>query len=327
LKKILILLILFLFVFACNEPVNENKLIVYTYDSMVSDYGLGPKIIELFEEKYDCKIELISTGDAGTLINRLILEQNSRKADVVLGIDNSMSEKILKENLLQEINYGKNLIEEKYWFDETNKIIPFDYGFIAFVYDSRINMVFPNSLKELSKPEYKNKFILIDPRTSSPGKMFLDWTINVLPENELHDYWKKINSNALIIASGWSEAYNMFLAGEAPMVLSYATSPAYHVEFEEINYIKALEFIEGHPIQIEGMAILKGTQKQELAEKFIEFMLSEEIQKEIPLTQFMYPVRKNIELPESFNSALKPVKEIKIQETEKDWIQEWEKTI
>ncbi len=321
-------MVLLFFVFGCVQTNSSNKLIVYTYDSMVSDYGLGPKISELFKKETGSSVEFVSVGDAGAMVNKLILEGKNSKADVVLGVDNSLAKKLLNANLLQETSLSEELKNsiKNYWFESSEELIPFDYGFIAMVYDSRLKMSFPKSLKELTEPQYKNKFILIDPRTSSTGKMFLKWSASVFPKTELKNYWKKINSNALTIASGWSEAYNAFLAGEAPMVLSYATSPAYHVEFENKKHIKALEFDEGHPIQIEYVGVLKTSKKQELAKKFIELILSEKVQEKIPLTQFMYPIKKNTKLPESFKYALKPKKEIKIS-NKQDLVKEWEKTI
>jgi thiamine transport system substrate-binding protein len=220
-----------------------------------------------------------------------------------------------------------SLIPKELQFDPTNHVTPFDYGYFAIVYDSVELTDPPESLAQLTEPRYRDKIIVEDPRTSSPGLGFLLWTIAAFDEGYL-DYWRKLMTNLLTITEGWDTAYGMFTSGEAPMVLSYTTSPAYHVEYEESRRYRALLFQEGNYLQIEGMGIAKGAPHLRWAKRFIDFILTEEFQIEIPLTNWMYPVNPHAPLPDSFAYAPKPEKSLSldyqtIEAKLEEWIQQW----
>ena len=336
-NKIFALLILTIIILGCTSTPSKNisdaqkekELVVYTYDSMVSEYGLGSLIVPKFEEKCNCKVKMIAKGDAGQIITALKLEKNNPKADIVLGIDNSLLSRVLKENLLEEFQ-PKNidLVSEELRFDKSNHLTPYDYGFIAFIYDSE-KVGKPESFEALLNPELGKKILIQNPRTSSPGMALLLWTIKIYGDPGYKDYWKKLKPNILTVTQGWDESAGLFSAGEAPIYLSYASSPPYYVEYEGIENYLAAEFKEGHIIQIEGMGILKSSKNKELAAQFIEFSLTEEFQNEIPFTQFMFPVNKNAFLPNAFDYAIIP-KQLEldsklIEEKEEEWILEWEK--
>jgi thiamine transport system substrate-binding protein len=48
---------------------------------------------------------------------------------------------------------------------------------------------------------------------------------------------------------------------------------------------------------------VKGARNPAAAKAFIDFMLTDEAQSVLPLTQWMYPVAKTVKLPESFRAA------------------------
>ncbi|MBA7710739.1 Thiamine-binding periplasmic protein [subsurface metagenome] len=310
----------------------EEQLVIYAYDSFVSEWGPAGKVIPKFEEKYGVKVSVLSVGDAGQVVNRAILEKENPKADIVVGIDNNLLARAKEEDILEPYK-SPNLISipEELIFDKTNSVTPFDYSYFAFVYDTQSLETIPRNLEELTLPQYRKKIIVEDPRTSSPGLGFLLWTIAVYGEDYL-DYWNRLKTNLLTITEGWDTAYGMFTSGEAPMVLSYTTSPPYHVEYENTHRYQALLFEEGHYLQIEGMGILKGAKHPELAKMFIDFILTEDFQEEIPLTNFMYPVNPKARTPDSFQYAPKPEKTLylnseEIQKNQERWIKDWVKLI
>jgi thiamine transport system substrate-binding protein len=305
-----------------------ESLVIYAYDSFVSEWGPGPRIIPKFEEKYGIAVTIESVGDAGQVLNRGILEKDDPQADILVGIDNNMLAKAVGAGVLQAYR-SPNLssIPKELQFDPTSHVTPFDYGYFAIVYDSRQLTDPPESLAQLAEPRFRDKIIVEDPRTSSPGLGFLLWTIAVYDERYL-DYWRKLMPNLLTITEGWDTAYGMFTSGEAPMVLSYTTSPAYHVEYEGSQRYKALLFQEGNYLQIEGMGIVKGAPHLRWAKRFIDFLLTEEFQTEIPLTNWMYPVIPDTPLPDSFAFAPKPEKSLSLDYQTIDarlaeWIQNW----
>ncbi|MGQ9631578.1 MAG: thiamine ABC transporter substrate-binding protein [bacterium] len=318
--------------FPGGGTAQEADLVIYAYDSFVSEWGPAGKVIPKFERKYNVKVSVLSVGDAGQVLNRAILEAGNPKADIILGIDNNMLAKALEAGILQTYKSPNlSLIPEELIFDRTHHVTPFDYGYFAIVYDTQKLPDPPKNFEALTDPKYKAKLILEDPRTSSPGLGFLLWTISIYGEDYLK-YWERLKPAILTITEGWDSAYGMFTSGEAPMVLSYVTSPAYHVEYENTTRYQALVFDEGNYLQIEGMGILKGAKHRELAEKFIDFILTEDFQGEIPLTNWMFPVNPKVKLPDSYKYAPRPKKTLslsasEIRKNQERWIGDWAKSI
>ncbi|WP_010477572.1 thiamine ABC transporter substrate-binding protein [Thermococcus zilligii] len=308
-----------------------ETLVVYSYDSF--EYIAGAAFPK-FEEKYGVKVKLITVGDAGQLLNRLILERDNPQADVVIGIDNSLAAKAIKAGILEPYKPANiDLVPE--WLieklDPTYHLIPYDYGYIAINY--RLDRVSgpPKSLEDLTRPEWKGKLVIEDPRTSSPGAAFLLWTIAVYGDDGYLDYWEKLRENGVVITEGWSDAwYGKFMKEGYPLVLSYSTSPAATVYYENNTNIRAVAFGEGNYLQVEGAGIVKGTKKKALAQKFIEWLLTEDFQGEVPTNQWMYPVNPAVKLPDVYRYAV-PLEDIKPVSLDPEyvrgnfdrWIREW----
>lgn len=317
---------------ALEPETNEQKLVIYTYDSFASDWGPAGIVIPPFEEKYGIEVDLKAAGDSGSVLSRVILEKEDPKADLIIGIDNNMLAKALSEEVLEDYRpQNINKVPEHLIFDKSFHAIPFDYGFFAINYDSQKIDVPPSSLEDLTKNDFQDSLILMDPRTSSPGLGFLLWTISVYGD-DFTDYWKRLKPSILTITDGWDSGYGLYTAGEAPLVLSYTTSPPYHVEYEETDRYKAVLFEEGNYMQIESMGIIRNAENRENAEKFIEYMLTADFQNAIPLTNFMMPVTDEADLPESFSYA--PVSETpllieaeKIEKNLEQWLEDWLETV
>jgi len=311
-------------------PQVEQKpgLVIYAYDSFVSEWGPAGKVIPKFEQAAGIDVELVSTGDAGQVLSRVILEKDRPRADIAVGIDNNLLARALEKKVLEPYrspNLDRVPLELR--FDPTHSVTPFDYGYFAFVYDSEAIDSPPGSLEELTSPRLRGKIIVEDPRTSSPGLGFLLWTIAVYGEDYL-DYWKRLEPNLLTITDGWDTAYGMFTGGEAPLVLSYTTSPAYHLEYEQTERYRALIFPRGNYLQVEGMGIVRGGPNPEAARRFIDFILTEDFQVEIPLTNWMYPVVPQAATPKSFRLAPKPQVSLQIpaeeiRRNQERWISAW----
>lgn len=304
-----------------KNPANLPILTVYTYDGITSEWGLGPKIFPLFESECGCKLNVFAKGDVGSFISQMIFEKNSPKADVALGFDNTFLPKLLEEDLLEAAE-AKNIE----FVDETlrgsdSRHFPFDWGYLAFVYDSE-KIDPPKSLLDLTLPKYAKKIIIENPSTSSPGKGFLYWVASEMAENT-SDYLTNLKPSLLTITPGWSEAYNLFLQGEAPIVLSYSTSPAYHIVNENTTRFKAAIFGKMYR-QIEYVGIVRGAKQKELAEKFVDFMLSKKAQNEIPLGNYMYPARGDIALPEAFDLPVAPIENYPEMADGSKWDKIWQ---
>ena len=280
-----------------------NDLTIYTYSSFNSEWGPGPKVFPLFEKKCSCKLKIIALEDTGQLLARFLLEQKSSKnklskADILLGLNDTHLAKLKNLDLFASYK-GKSYqrLDKKFQLDKKKRFIPFDYGHLAFIYDSEKIKNPPHSLKDLTDKRFRKKIVIESPVSSAPGLSFLHWTILQFGEKGFVDYWQKLSPNLINITSGWSAAYGMFVKGETPIVLSYVTSSAYHKIVEGEKKYKAAVFEEGHYTQIEFAAMVKKSKKQKLAQTFIDFMLSEDFQKAIPTSNWMYPVITYEKLP------------------------------
>jgi thiamine transport system substrate-binding protein len=211
------------------------------------------------------------------------------------------------------------------WTDEV--FLPFDWGWFAFVYDETRLPQPPKSLTELVEAEDGPKIIIQDPRTSTPGLGLMVWMRGVFGEGA-EEAWRKLAPKIVTVTQGWSEAYSLFRKGEADMVLSYTTSPAYHIAEENQAQFKAAIFPEGHYLEVEVAGMTKGTDDPELARSFLQFMLSEPFQSAIPEGNWMYPSVQTAPLPASFETLAKPDKSTladpqEVEQNRQEWVDEW----
>lgn len=319
-KKNPVYLLILLF-FSCSliscskSQVNtrKNEVIIYTYNSFSGEWGAGPIIGKLFEEKTGIKVTYADCGDSGQILSKAILEKENPYADVLIGIDDSLAQQVIESGIILEYqpaelkkNISEDLISELNHYDNNQPgkifLVPYDYSNFAFIFDSLSELPVPVCLEDLTKSIYQKKIILMNPRTSTPGLGFQNWVKKVYGE-KYDDYMKRLEPSILTMAPSWSVGYGMFTQGESPLVISYTTSAAYHIEYDEGDRFKALRFTDGHIRQIEGACIVKNAPNIEGAKKFMDFLISTEAQKEIPLTQWMYPANKNVLLPKSYEAA------------------------
>ena len=305
-----------------NNNEGNNGLVIWTYDSFVSEWGPGSSVSEAFEKNSGIKINWVSHGDAGEMLSRLLLEGDKAGADIILGLDQNLAGRALNSGLLEAYKpQGAANIFPELVIDPSFTLIPFDYSYFAIVYDSEKLPAPPACLEDLTDPKYKKSLILMDPRTSSPGLGFLGWTKEVYG-TAWQDYWRRLTPSILTIAEGWDSGYGLFVKGEAPMVLSYTTSPGYHLENEHTERYRAAIFSDGHPMQIEVAGLLRAARNKANAKRFLDFMLSADFENIIPLTNWMYPVI-DIPLPDSFRINPKSDKPLKPEPVSESDLNEW----
>jgi len=312
LLKTLVVAVLALFAtsaLAAEQPT----LTVYTYQSFASDYGPGPAIKKGFEAQCHCTLDFVSIDSAISALRRVQLEGATTKADVLLGLDTSISGEARATGLFAPHGLTLTGLDlPTNWTDPD--FVPFDYGYFAFVYDTTKVKNPPKSFEDLIAEPASFKIALEDPRSDTPGLGLLLW-IKAAYGDKAPEIWKGLKPHIATMARSWDDAYGLFLKGDADMALSYTTSPAYHaIEENKPNYAFAA-FSEGHYPQIEVAGILKSSRQQDLARQFLTYLTSADAQKIIPTTNWMYPVRDiGADLPAAFNTQAKPAKILSLDE-------------
>lgn len=306
---------------------DKKVLTVYTYESFVSEWGPGPKVKAAFEKTCDCTVNFVGVADGVALLNRLKLEGASSKADVVVGLDTNLIAEAKDTGLFEASGIDTSAAKVPGGFKD-DVFVPYDYGHFAVVYDTQTLKNPPKSLKELVEGDPSQKIAIQDPRTSTPGLGLLLWVKSVYGD-KAPEAWAKLKDRVLTVTPGWSESYGLFTKGEVPMVLSYTTSPAYHMVAEHSERYQAASFEEGHYIQIEVAGLLKNAPEKELGKTFLSFILTPGFQDAIPENNWMMPVTATSQpLPDAFNKLVQPTKTFlmspeEVAKNRKAWIDEW----
>ncbi|OUS19480.1 thiamine ABC transporter substrate binding subunit [Rhodobacterales bacterium 59_46_T64] len=293
--------------FAASTALAETPVLtIYTYDSFDTEWGPGPAVETAFEEICACDLQFVAAGDGASLLARIKLEGARTKADVVLGLDNNLIAAARDSGLFAPSGISADYALPIKWEDDT--FVPFDWGYFAFVKNAGLDA--PTDFKALAESDLK--IIIQDPRSSTPGLGLLMW-VKAAYGDDAPAVWEALSDNIVTVTKGWSEAYGLFLEGESDMVLSYTTSPAYHLIAEEDDSKNVAAFSEGHYLQVEVAAKIAGTDQPELADRFLAFMLSDAFQTIIPTTNWMYPaITPTGGLPEGFETLVTPDKALMI---------------
>ena len=321
-----------------------RRLTVMTHDS----FSVSEDVLKGFEKQENATVQVLKSGDAGAALNKATLSKNSPLADVFFGVDNTFLSRALKAGIFEP--YAAPALKEipdRFKLDPSNSLVPIDYGYVSLNYDKQFllqnNLAPPSKLEDLTKPEWKGKLVVENPATSSPGLAFMLTTIAQFGTSGSYtwlDYWRDLRKNDVLVTDGWEDAYNTQFSGSAgkgprPLVVSYASSPPVEVLFskEQLKEAPTGVITSGSFLQIEFAGVLRGTQQRDLAERFIDYMLSKPFQEDMPLQMFVYPVLPNAALPDLFKQfstlpdqplAIPPEQ---IDQNREQWLDAWTKTV
>jgi thiamine transport system substrate-binding protein len=324
-------------------PSAATTLTVMTHDS----FAASEEVIRQFETENNAQVQFLFSGDTGTTLNRAILAGDTPLADVLYGVDNTFLSRALEEDIFEP--YDSPLlaeIPEQFILDPQNRALPVDYGDVCLNYDidylEREGIEPPQSLEDLLEPEYNGLLVVQNAATSSPGLAFMLTTIGVFGEDGYLDYWRGLMENDLLVVDSWETAYYGEFSGVAgggsrPIVVSYGSSPPFEVIYAETPIDEpgtaAVTADNTCFRQIEFAGVLRGSDNRELAEKWIDYMLSPVFQEDMPLQMFVFPVNPNAELDETFARFLAiPERPVQVDpediaENRERWIQEWTETV
>jgi len=346
-KRLNIFLLVTLLLAACAPATpaltptasGPRTLTVMTHDS----WNVSADVAAEFEAANNAKLQFIKSGDAGEALNKAILAKGNPLADVFYGVDNTYLSRAMDEGIFEPYNSPALAdIPESFKLDPANGALPVDYGDVCLNYDKAYfaehNLQPPSSLEDLAKAEYKDLVVVENPATSSPGLAFLLATIGHFGAENYLGYWKDLRANGVKVVDGWETAYNTEFSGSAgkgprPLVVSYGSSPPFEVIYADppIEDAPTAAIVSDDTCfrQIEFAGILKGSQNRDLAEKWIDFMLSTRFQEDLPLQMYVFPVNPKAKLNETFQKYLampdKPafVSPADIAAHREEWIQAW----
>lgn len=317
---------------SCSEDEGgPETLVVISHES----FDIERSLLATFEEANNAKVEIRQGGDANEVVNRVLLNAGNPEGDVLFGIDNLTFPRTVGEGLFEEYSAVRRAqipADIRAQFGDSTEVTPIDYGYVALNFDKAQGEP-PARFEDLTQPEWRGKLVVEDPATSSPGLQFLATTVAHFGESGSYtwqDYWRELRENDVLVVDGWDVAYNTQFShygGDRSLVVSYTTSPAAELFFSEGAATEpptANVIPEGSKLfrQVEGAAILEGTEHSELARKFIDFLLLDAFQKQIPETMFVYPAIPNLETPEWWRWAEVDVEPATI-EVDADMIERW----
>lgn len=318
-----------------------DKLTVMTHDS----FQVSKDVVAAFEKAHNTQVQFYKAGDAGTMLNKAILSKDNPLADVMYGVDNTFLSRAINAGLF--IPYDSPAlanIASQFKLDPQNRELPVDYGDVCLNYDKAYfkqhNLQPPGSLEDLAKPDYKSLTVVENPATSSPGLAFLLATVGHFGPGKYLDYWKSLVANDVLVDNDWETAYYTDFSahgGARPIVVSYASSPPAEVYYATTPISEPpTGVVTGNTScfrQIEFVGILKGTQHLNLAQQWVDFMLSTTFQEDMPLNMFVFPVNPAAKLPPVFSqwavipSQTAQVSPDQIAQNRDAWIQAWSQVV
>ena len=320
---------------------NDIQLTVLTHDS----FSVSESVIKTFEQEQKIKVQFLSLGDTGSAVNKIILSKGAPLGDVFYGLDNTFLSRALDEDVFETYRSPfLDTIPDHFILDTQFRALPVDYGDVCVNYDityfKESNLTPPNNLDDFLKPEYKGMLVVQNPATSSPGLAFLLTTIAQFGEDGYLEYWQNLVDNDVLVVNDWSTAYNTEFSrygGTRPLVVSYSSSPPFELIFAE----KPVEELTTDVItsdqscfrQIEFVGIMKGTTKRKAAEKWVDFMLSQSFQEDMPMQMFVFPVNPEAQLEQTFVDFLKipsqtaVISPKDIAEKREKWIEDWSEIV
>ncbi|NGO68141.1 thiamine ABC transporter substrate-binding protein [Streptomyces boncukensis] len=330
---------------ACGGSDDSGKdtktVTLVTHDS----FAASKKVLKEFTRQTGYKVKVLRGGDAGATVNQAVLSKDHPQGDVLFGVDNTLLSRPLDAGVFASYKAkGLGRVPRAYQLDaDKHRVTPVDTGDICVNYDRKWfadkKLAPPRSLADLVKPAYKNLLVTEDAANSSPGLGFLLATVDSYGGKGWQDYWKKLRANGVEVVDSWEQAYNdRFTAsrggkgkGDKPLVVSYASSPPVEVQGVKPQPEQAPTGVAKGTCfrQTEFAGLLTGARNPEGGKALLDFLLSEEFQRDMPLTMFVNPVREGTKLPELFTKYGERIEDPatmapgRIAKNREQWVKTW----
>jgi thiamine transport system substrate-binding protein len=305
-----------------------------------ASFALPKPLLAQFEHEAGVTLRITKAGDAGEMLNKLILTRANPVADVVFGIDNVLAGKAQAAQVLDPLESpaaGASKISL------AAGLVPVDYGYVTVNFDkawfAKKGLALPRSLDDLAQPAYAKLLVVQNPATSSPGNAFLLATIGAMGEAKAFDWWARMRANGVKVTKGWSEAYYTEFShsgGARPLVVSYVSSPAAEMFYSKVKLAEpptgSLSLPGGVFRQIEGVALVKGGRERAAALQFVQFLRSPAVQQALQTEMWMFPADATVARVDALRDAVEPAAfdspdAQAIAEKNAVWVQRWTKVV
>jgi thiamine transport system substrate-binding protein len=321
-----------------SSEADSKTVTLVTHES----FAVSKNVLADFESSSGLKVKVLRSGDAGALVNQAVLSKGHPQGDVLFGVDNTFLSRALKAGIFASYTPAAlSNVNARFKLDSTGKATPVDFGDVCLNYDkawyAKKKLAPPTSFADLLKPAYRNQLVVENPATSSPGLAFLLGTVATYGQSGWQGWWKQLKSNGALVVDSWDEAYDQRFTvgsqgkGDKPLVVSYASSPPAEVIYAKTKPSTAPTGVVTSTCfrQVEFTALLDGAKNPSGGKKLIDFLLSKEFQKDVPLQMFVFPVVTGTPLPVEFTKyAPLPAKPLtlpadEITQNRDRWISQW----
>jgi thiamine transport system substrate-binding protein len=330
---------------ACGGDDRDGRaaITLVAYDSFpTQDSGVNDALAA-FTEDTGIAVELLIAGDTGTMVSKAVLTAGNPEGDVMFGVDNTFLSRAVDGDVFEPYEAaGLETVPDEFTaLVPGHEATPVDYGDVCVNYDKAAlaerGLDPPADLEALTEPEYADLLVVENPATSSPGMAFVLATIAEFGDGWL-DYWRRLRGNGVEVVDGWTEAYYERFTradGPRPLVVSYGSSPPAEVLAAGAPVADAPTGVVPATCfrQIEFAGVLAGTDAPDEAQRLVDYLLSEPFQAELPLSLYVYPANRDVELPDAFVEAVTlpdspaSVDPEQIAAEREDWIEAWTQTV
>lgn len=305
-----LLIIIILIISGCSRDNSvvktpDRNLVIYTGESFMTK-GIWDNL-DYFEAKYNCKLVIKNFPDIWQALEAVRVEGDSTLADLICGINSALVIEAVQSGRFAEYKSDNiKFIDNKFCFDKTNHFTPYAYGYLGLLYDSRFIAQPPRNYGELQDNCWDEALIMPDPERTGMGRAFLHQTVAQFGKNGFRYLWKGIKKNISIYPESYNDAYNRFLAGEGYLIPAFTTLPLFHEYSKGDSHYKVVVLEEGSLEVTEFAGITASTEKLALAQRFIDYLLTENFQKRVCLEKWQYPLHNNVKLAAEFSEVSQP---------------------
>ncbi|TYL39704.1 thiamine ABC transporter substrate-binding protein [Natronococcus pandeyae] len=352
-----------------EEPDLDGTLRIATTESIVrGERAADERLRELFEEEFpDAELQwTIPEAGLDHYVQR-VHQEAEIDADVYFGLTPAALARVDREpegrELFRELNQDRitaadRIREDLEFGDPNGRVLPSGVRYSCLLYedvgdddgddgddgDDEIDAVDngdhgelepPETLADLTAPEYEESLLIPHPERSDSGLAFLLWTIDAFGSDYL-EYWRGLEENGARITDGWAASDEAYAAGERPLSVAYSTDPvlANREDRDPDRYRVAFPDEQGYENPL-GMAIFEHAEEVDLAYDFLNFALSNEVQAELAERQLQIPAVSSafVDLDEEFEEHAEiPVEAAsvgydRLREDLEEWLDDWRQTV